>query len=363
MLAPSATPQALARLHAMANMAGSGPQHVARLLESLRPSIGFDAGAFVHPGVGSDGEGTLEIYMEDPALQAGLADYFDPRMLQEEQRLFHRSLRHFGDAVRREHGPHRLEQLLKVPYSELLRSDFYNILLRPANVAHWASLVLRTPEGQGIGTLIFYRHAKSRPFAQEEIAALAPLEANLASILQPCELGMEDSEVHSQGLLITSLQGKPLWISPEAETLMPLAFGWRWRRGVELPPALLALLQRLTPQAITPPPPLDLRNSQGWFSLEATRLAAAHGASDAVAIHITQRIARGTRLFLALQGLRLPQRQQELAWWLACGLSEPQAAARMGISINTAVYHRRQLYNRLGVTGREEFLSQLERAM
>lgn len=31
----------------------------------------------------------------------------------------------------------------------------------------------------------------------------------------------------------------------------------------------------------------------------------------------------------------------------------------MGISLNTAVYHRRQLYNRLGVMGREELLAQI----
>ncbi|WP_028604161.1 helix-turn-helix transcriptional regulator [Ottowia thiooxydans] len=361
MPALSVLPQALARLHSMACLAGGGPHHIVPLLESLRPYIGFDAGAYVHPGVDGGGEGTLETYMENPALQAAMVDYFDPRMLRDEHRLFQRSLRQFGEAVRHEHGPHQLEQLLRVPYAELLRSDFFNVLLRPADVAHWASLVLRTPQGRGIGTLILYRHTGSRPFEQEEVAALAPLEASLAGILQPSELEAKDSEVHAQGLLIATLQGQPLWISPESEALMPLAFGWRWRRGAELPPALQGLLRRLVSQDSTTlqPPQLELRNSQGWFSLRATRLAAAHGADDAAAIHITQRVSRGTRLLQALKRLRLPQRQHELAWWLAYGMSEPQIAARMDISINTVVYHRRQLYNRLGVMGRDEFLSQL----
>ncbi|WP_354447996.1 helix-turn-helix transcriptional regulator [Ottowia thiooxydans] len=358
----SSTFQSLARLQTMASLSGGGPQHIVSLLQTLRPSIGFDAGAYVHPGVDEGGEGVLETYLENPALQAAMADYYDPRMLQDERRLFQRSLRQFGEAVRHEHGPHQLEQLLKVPYRELLRSDFYNVLLRPADVAHWVSLVLRTPQGRGIGTLIFYRHAGSRPFAQDEVASLAPLEASLAAILEPCDLDTKDSEVHAQGLLIATQQGQPLWISPEAEALMPLAFGWRWRRGAELPAALQELLRRLTPQSFIPQqqkPQLEVRNSHGWFLLQATRLAAAHGAEDAAAIHVTQRVTRGTRLMRALQALRLPQRQQELAWWLAYGLSETQIAARMDISINTVVYHRRQLYNRLGVMGREEFLSQL----
>jgi DNA-binding CsgD family transcriptional regulator len=78
-----------------------------------------------------------------------------------------------------------------------------------------------------------------------------------------------------------------------------------------------------------------------------------------VALHITRRMARGARLLSALQALGLPRRQQELAWWLARGLSESQIAERMGISANTVVYHRRQLYNRLGLQGRQELLGSL----
>jgi DNA-binding CsgD family transcriptional regulator len=78
-----------------------------------------------------------------------------------------------------------------------------------------------------------------------------------------------------------------------------------------------------------------------------------------VALHITRRMARGARLLSALQALGLPRRQQELAWWLARGLSESQIAERMGISANTVVYHRRQLYMRMGAASREDLLAAL----
>ncbi|MEZ5606742.1 MAG: helix-turn-helix transcriptional regulator [Burkholderiaceae bacterium] len=53
------------------------------------------------------------------------------------------------------------------------------------------------------------------------------------------------------------------------------------------------------------------------------------------------------------------RRQAELAWWLARGLPESRIAERMGISVNTVVYHRRQLYTRMGVVRRDELLAAL----
>ena len=64
-------------------------------------------------------------------------------------------------------------------------------------------------------------------------------------------------------------------------------------------------------------------------------------------------------LLPTLRALGLPQRQHELAYWLARGLPEAQIAERMGISANTATYHRRQIYTRLGVQNRLELQARL----
>lgn len=101
-------------------------------------------------------------------------------------------------------------------------------------------------------------------------------------------------------------------------------------------------------------PQLELHNASGWFSLRATQLVATVGERRAVGIEITQRVATVTRLLPALRTLSLPQRQEELAYWLARGLPEDEIAGRMGISGNTATYHRRQVYTRLGVHSRKE---------
>ncbi|WP_406626040.1 LuxR C-terminal-related transcriptional regulator [Acidovorax sp. SDU_ACID1] len=350
----------------MACLDFNGPQCIAPVLQQLHRLIGFDSAGYFYPG--SDGE--LQAHLENPALAAAMPDYFDPRMLASESQVFHRSLRRFGDVVRHEHGPHVLEQLIKVPYAALLKSDYYNVVLRPAQVSNWMSLVLRTPQSLGLGMLFLYRHGAAPPFGRQETAVLAQLEPCLARLLQPGELDAEDSAVAESGLLIATPLGRLLWISPEAERLMPLAFGWRWHHAGagarQLPLALQLLLQRLhwawqgEAGHLGPVlPQMEWRNAGGWFSLRATQLAPAAGQAQAVAIHITQRVARAARLLQALEPFTLPARQLELAYWIARGWSEPQIAARMGVAEPTVVYHRRALYERLGVRDRQGLLERL----
>jgi len=260
-----------------------------------------------------------------------------------------------------------LEQLIKVPRASLLGSDFYDTLLRPARVADWICLALHTPQGQGVGTLTLYRQIGSPRFRQEEADTLAPLQAFLAHVLQPPAQTDVNDRMVAQASLVATSDGQPLWLEPQAETLMAQAFGLRWRASAAPPPALQALLQRLESGA-SQPPQLELCNASGRFSLRAGWLMAAGAgpmdmtegsAGRMVHIAISQHVARATQQLSALQALGLSQRQHELAWWLARGLPEQEAAARMGISANTVVYHRRQLYNRLGVLERRELLEKL----
>jgi DNA-binding CsgD family transcriptional regulator len=352
---------ALARLHRLASLEAGGMQLIEPVLQELRRVVGFDFGCMLYPG--SDGE--LMNYAQEP-MQSVAQDYFDARILRSERQVLVRSPRDFAEVVRHEHGPRLMREHMAVSMAELQRSDYYEAVMRATGAKDYMSLVLRTPQGIGLGVIHLFRDAATG-FSAQDAALLARLEAHLARTLQEGERDAEGSEVHSQGVLVATPQGRMMWLSPEAETLMPQAFGWGWRRGAQLPPALQELLRRLNAQQPEQPeqmalPTMELLTAQGRFSLRATHLAPAPEARQdrqAVALHITRRVARGVRLLSALQRLGLPQRQHELAWWLARGLPESQIAQRMGISLNTAVYHRRQLYNRLGVMGREELLAQI----
>ncbi|TWG39302.1 DNA-binding CsgD family transcriptional regulator [Acidovorax delafieldii] len=356
--------RAIARLQQMACLDFNGPQLIEPVLHELHYLISFDSGAYFYPG----GNGGMDAYLEPSMGRDTIHTYFDPQVMASERKVMRRSAHQFADAVRFDHGAQGLEQLLAVPISELLRSDFYNVTLRPVEVFDLLSLVLRTPQGEGLGTIKLYRSMAASRFGVRDLAMLGRLEPWLARILQPGELDTQDSVVHDSAMLVTTPQGRLLWTSQKSNQLLAQAFGPSWHRRSELPPALQALLQRLHfagrhgdsrngPAAALPQ--LDLHNASGWFSLRATQMAAAAGEGQAVGIQITHRVPRVAHLLPALRALGLPQRQHELAYWLARGLPEAQIAERMGISANTATYHRRQIYTRLGVQNRLELQARL----
>ena len=345
--------QALARLRQMACLDVSGPLLIEPLLHELHQLIVFDTGGYFYPG----SAGAMDAYVEPSLARDWMHIYFDPQIMASERQVIRRSAHDFAGAVREDHGAQVMEQLITVPVGELLRSDFFNLALRQVDLLDCLSLVLRTPQGAGVGALKLYRGVSAPRFGLHDVALLNQLEPWLARILQPGELDAQGSVVHDSAMLVATPQGQLLWTSPEAERLMALAFGPRWYRRSELPPTLQALLRRLehVRQGEAPAlPQLDLHNASGTFSLRATQMAEARGEGRAVGIHITQRVPLAAHLLPALRALGLPQRQHELAYWLARGLPEDQIAARMGISANTATYHRRQIYTRLGVQSRAE---------
>lgn len=351
---------ALAHLRHLARLDASGPELIDPVLESLHALIGFESSGYFYPGAG----GELDVHMEHPTVQAAVPDHFDPRILASEARVFRNVLQHSDDIGRHPSGPQSLAQMLRVSPADLHRSDYYNVVMRPAGVADWLSLPLRSPQGQPVGMLFLFRPARSRPFGADELATLARLQPSLTRALWAGGIDGDGSgDVVREGLLIVTPMGQPLWASPEAEALIAQALGWRWRWRLlgrvaghaPLPHALQLLIQQLRLPGMVAPE-LSLRNAHGAFHVRARPLAATHGGGEAVALHITQRVAPGARLLQALREIGLPPRQRELAYWLARGLPESRVAACMGISANTVVYHRRQLYAALGVANRVELL-------
>jgi DNA-binding CsgD family transcriptional regulator len=362
--------QAMARLQHMACLDFTGPQLIEPVLHELHQLIAFDTGGYFHPGE----RGVMDAYIEPSIARGWIHTYFDPELMATERQVIRRSAHDFATAVREDHGAQVMGQLISVPLADFLRSDFYNLVLRPAELLDCLSLVLRIPQGAGVGALKLYRGPRTPFFGPEEAAMLMRLEPWLARILQPGEVDTEDCVMHASAMLVVTPRGRLLWTSPEADGLVALAFGPRWWRRNELPPALCVLLERLrcveqggTGRGRAPAlPQLDLHNASGWFSLRATQMAAATGGGEggfdggrAVGIHITQRVARVAQLLPTLRALGLPQRQRELAYWLARGMPGEQIATRMGISANTATYHRRQIYTRLGVQSRKELQAYL----
>jgi DNA-binding CsgD family transcriptional regulator len=74
----------------------------------------------------------------------------------------------------------------------------------------------------------------------------------------------------------------------------------------------------------------------------------------AYGITVTHDVPVALRLIEAISKASLTSRQTEICYWLARGWSHQQIAERCGISINTAIYHRRQIYAQFNANNRKE---------
>ena len=130
---------AAARIRQFACLDAPGPPLAPRRLRALRDVLAFDTGGYFHLGT----DQRLESYMEAPDVQAMVPLYLDPRMQQDERRV----ARTYEQAALQEFGPQTTEQLIKVPWAEFVRSDFYNVLLRPTGLDDCVSLMPGWPAG------------------------------------------------------------------------------------------------------------------------------------------------------------------------------------------------------------------------
>jgi DNA-binding CsgD family transcriptional regulator len=368
-LKKSATPNpqrvklAAARIRQFACLDITGPQLAPLLLRELRDVLAFDTGGYFHPGA----DQRLESYMEAADVQAMVPLYLDPRMQQDERRV----ARTYEQAAQQEFGPQTKEQLIKVPWAEFVRSDFYNVLLHPIGLDDCVSLMPRLAGGRPVGSLKLYRRRSAVDFRPAELRELGRLERFLAQALEPKSAPAHD-ETEAQGseMLVTTAEGRLLWMSARAERLLAQAFGSHRRPGPsQLPDRLKLLLQQLrwirSGRETDALPKIEVRNALGLFTIRAcllqpaTAVASAAAAGDAVGIQITKHVSRSVRLLEALRRSPLPPRQAEIGYWIARGSTEADIAARLNLSPHTVVYHRRQLHASMGTANRSELVARL----
>jgi DNA-binding CsgD family transcriptional regulator len=217
---------------------------------------------------------------------------------------------------------------------------------------------------QPLGQMSLYRSA-GKPLARNEREFLAASARYLAQLLQApvgaapatAPYAFDDS---GQGtLLLADAQGQVLDASPRGYALLAQASGCPIdphtvrgelaRRGQALLAPLVAARAAPTPagEPDPAPPTTVVDNAWGQFQLRAYAAGADCG------ILIERREYRLVRLAAALGALQLSAQQREVAAALARGLSKAEVAAALGVSLNTAAYHVKQLYQRLDVHGRE----------
>jgi DNA-binding CsgD family transcriptional regulator len=254
------------------------------------------------------------------------------------------------------------------------RSDYYNLIWRHLD-AHYVLYAVIRERGRVLGQLSLYRTSRDPPFAPADQDRLAGVAQYLAHGLNAAPANRSDWNAlvpdleQASGLMILDRQGKLLQASAQGRRLLFLAAYPRISRATldhfrgDVPSALVDLcinLGRVFKGESAPPPVLHVENAWGRFEFRAYWMDGTPGAPDG-SIGVTARHQQSLPLAMlrAMKTLPLSAKQKEVILLLARGDSQQNIARQMNVSLNTARYHVKQVYDKLDAHDREQMLQRV----
>lgn len=275
----------------------------------------------------------------------------------------------FSDALQTEFGVNCLQEILPIDLSAYLRTDQYNLIMRPLGYDDYIRLMIRN-DGRGLGGVMLSRSRGERPFTPDERRRLAALESFFAHALTAptlAEAPLVESDVN--GLIVADPGGRVVYSSAEGRRLLFLATHVRtgpdagfWRRTC-LPPAVVALCRNIADifsgDALAAVPSCRHRNVWGGFVFRAQWLDGSDAASGLIGITVTYEEPIQTKMIRRIGDFPLSPRQAQVCFMIANGSTNDEIADRLGISKHTVVAHGRWIYNELDVHSRAELVSKL----
>lgn len=250
-------------------------------------------------------------------------------------------------------------------------SEIFHEIVRPGGLKHYMRLAIRSG-AQPIGFVQLLRGPQMPDFTQrdEQLASRAMPWLAHALAARPLHESKESLVDGEDGLIITDKAANILAFSHGAkellyraagvpiniETLIDENFNWAHKLIASIVHSAGAATNREA-EGI---PVRTLRSPAGTFQFRAYWVdGASCGASGRFAIQIQRQIPLLLKLMQSAGVRALPPREQQACLLLAQGLSSTEISQRMGITLNGAIYHTRALYDRFGISRREELVSTL----
>jgi len=266
---------------------------------------------------------------------------------------------------------HFWEHSLTVDRSAQLRSDHYNMIMRPMEIDE--TIILRVRElGRTFGALYLMRSPGEPLFSRRDRALLEMIAGFVAHAMTGAALddeGFADSD--DRGILFVDAEGMLLYAGEGAKRLLAVMLVPRqtptadWGRLRHPTPEIVALCRSLVATAKgevgQPPPVLRRRTVWGEFVMRAYWVGPTDGSAAIGKIGVT--IERRVPLALALQrrveAMDLTGREKQLCVLLGRNPSRNDLAETMGLARHTVITHQRNLYAKLGVHSRAELVAKL----
>lgn len=232
---------------------------------------------------------------------------------------------------------------------------YYRDVLAALDVEHFLYAIVRH-EGRPLGQLSLYRGAGSAPFDEHDEQALAGvlhyLGMAVAEPSPPALRGLQDQVVEEGLALLEEGTGRVLFADAHWPRLVRLA------HGNAINPALARTEHETLPRfvaavlaaVVSAPNAVHMvRTAWGQFAFRRHALTSGDGSSTAVALLLSRLAAQPLRLAQGAAALGLSLQQREVALLLARGLSNQEIAGELGITVNTASYHAKRVFERLEV--------------
>ena len=221
-------------------------------------------------------------------------------------------------------------------------------------------------DGCPIASIVLYRPSAGRAFSSEDRTAVKAAGRYLSLNAGAAAVGVNPAMYRVGGedaLLLCDADGRIVMASANGYALLAQASGCPVNRETvpeQLERAGRSLIRRLL---MKPPPPTASEargpsraaasiNAWGMFKL---RVFFESEEPRGVLIERVDHLL--VRLCEAMWRLDLSVQQGEVLLLLAQGLNHDVIAERMGIALNTAIYHIRQLYAKLGAHTRDEAIA------
>ncbi len=271
-------------------------------------------------------------------------------------------------------GVVEFDHILQVDRKKYLNSDFYNLVLRPAEYADSLLLPVRAGE-RPLGALSVWRDLDDAPFTVQDKRRLQDLEPFIAHALNACgqakatqaPLVDEDERV---GLVIVDRTGKIQHISAEGQKLLFLATNPRNTPrtavcgSVQLPAQIIDLCRNLAAvfegkEGISSTPAYRICNPWGGFVFRAYWLDHSDPLDSLIGITIKHQIPMIIKVIERMERFSLSRRQMQICLMLVRGYSDADIARNTSMATNTVITHNRRIYDKLNVHNRVELVNKL----
>ena len=238
------------------------------------------------------------------------------------------------------------------------RSPRYRDVLEPAGIPFElrAAFVNR---GRCWGAVHIARREHRRDFTADDAAVLASVTAVIADGIRTSirfDAARQTRDGSAPGLVVLGPTNDVELITPPAQELLALM---QSPALATVPSPVLALAGFTRSRSRAPdrqPDTVAVPTSSGWITLHASLPEG--GADGRVAI-VLERTASPQTTAIRLEAHGVTAREREIATLLAHGLTNPEIAARLVLSLYTVQDHIKNLFEKTGVSSRQELVARV----